>query len=106
MKTGVAMKASAAAHAAAREVVHTAAIAAARAAGQAVATAHFADHSVGALIYAMKALEASGISSDEEFDLQIAKLPKHLRDPITSGVSIRVAGKHPRNQFSRTRRCS
>lgn len=91
IKTGVAIKASAAAHAAAREVVHAAAIAAARAAGQAVATAHFADHSMEALIYSLKALEASGCSSNEEFDLQIMKLPEHLRDPIVSGVSIRIA---------------
>lgn len=59
VKTGVAMKASLAAHAAARSVSDKAAIAAARAAGQAVATAHFADHSMGALLYALKAREAA-----------------------------------------------
>lgn len=89
VKTGAAMKASVAAHAAAREVKDVAAIAAARAAGQAVATAHFADHSMGALLYAMKALEASGIPSGSEFQLQISKLPAHLREPVASGVISR-----------------
>jgi hypothetical protein len=90
VKTGVAMKASVAAHAAARSVKDKAAVAAARAAGQAVATAHFADHSMGALIYAIKAQEASGISSDAEFHAQIAKLPNHLKELVASGVLLRL----------------
>ena len=60
------MKASLASHAAARQAKGKAAIAAARAAGQAVATAHAADHSMGALLYALKALEASGRPSEPE----------------------------------------
>lgn len=90
VKTGAAMKASLAAHAAARQVKDEAAIAAARAAGQAVATAHSADHSMGALIYSMKALEASGTPSDTEFRVRIAKLPVSLREPVASGVSLRL----------------
>jgi truncated hemoglobin YjbI len=90
VKTGKAMKASLAAHAAARQVNEKAAIAAARAAGQAVATAHAADHSMGALLYALKALEASGRSSGPELRLQLAKLPNHLREPVASGVSLRL----------------
>lgn len=89
VKTGAAMKASVAAHAAARQVSDKAAIAAARAAGQAVATAHFADHSMGALLYALKALEASGSPSEPELELQLAKLPDHLREPVSSGVDER-----------------
>lgn len=89
VKAGAAMKASVAAHAAARQIKDEAAIAAARAAGQAVATAHCADHSMGALIYSMKALEAAGIRPDTEFQLQIAKLPEHLREPVASGVILR-----------------
>jgi hypothetical protein len=85
------MKASLAAHAAARQVKDKAAIAAARAAGQAVATAHCADHSMGALLYALKALEASGSPSGSELRLQLAKLPEHLREPVVSGVSLRLA---------------
>lgn len=90
VKTGVAMKASLAAHAAARQATDKAAIAAARAAGQAVATAHAADHSMGALLYALKALEASGGSSSAELRHQFAKLPEHLREPVVSGVSLRL----------------
>jgi hypothetical protein len=90
VKTGDAMKASLAAHAAAREAKGKAAIAAARATGQAVATAHAADHSMGALLYALKALEASGVPSDSEMDLQLAKLPEHLRPQVSSGVKARL----------------
>lgn len=90
IKTGVAMKASVAAHAAARRVKNKAAIAAARAAGQAVATAHFADHCMGALLYAVKALKEAGCCPDSELEFQLAKLPKHLRELVSSGVNIRL----------------
>lgn len=87
--TGAAMKASVAAHAAARSVTDKAAIAAARACGQAVATAHFADHSMGALLYNLLALEASGGAAETELALQIAKLPEPLREMVSSGVVVR-----------------
>lgn len=90
VKTGTAMKASIGSHAAARETTDKAAIAAARAAGQAVATAHFADHSMGALLYALKALEAAGYGSDSELQSQLEKLPDHLREPVASGVIVRL----------------
>ena len=90
VKTGVAMKASVAAHAAARSVTGAAAIAAARASAHAVATAHASDHSMGALIYSMKALEAAGMDANAEFDRQIERLPEHLRDQVASGVISRV----------------
>ncbi len=90
VRTGAAMKASLAAHAAARQVKDKAAIAAARAAGHAVATAHAADHSMGALLYALKALEASGARSEPELASQLAKLPEHLRSPVSSGVRARL----------------
>ena len=90
VKTGVAMKASVAAHSAARQVKDVAAIAAARAAGHAVATAHAADHSMGALLYALKATEASDAPSEAELEFQLAKLPKHLRSPIESGIFQRL----------------
>ena len=93
------MKASVAAHAAARQVTDKAAIAAARAAGQAVATAHFADHSMGALLYALKALEASGCSSESELELQLAKLPDHLREVVSSGVDVRLKALGVRGSF-------
>ena len=90
VKTGAAMKASLAAHAAARAAKDKAATAAARAAGQAVATAHAADHSMGALLYSLKALEASGRPSEAALQHQLAKLPEHLRRPVTSGVCLRM----------------
>jgi hypothetical protein len=90
VKTGVAMKASLASHAAAREAKDKAAIAAARAAGQAVATAHCADHSMGALLYALKAMEAVGLDSEPELQKQLAKLPDHLREQVVSGIHVRL----------------
>ncbi|MFM7136363.1 MAG: HEAT repeat domain-containing protein [Planctomycetota bacterium] len=89
VRTGVAMKASAAAHAAARGAVDRAAIAAARAAGHAVATAHAADHSMGSLLYALKALEASGAPGEPELESQLSKLPRRLRSRVASGIVSR-----------------
>jgi len=90
VKAGAAMKASLAAHAAAREARGRAAIAAARAAGHAVATAHASDHSMGALLYAMKALEAAGELSAAELELQLRKLPSHLLAPVSTGIHVRL----------------
>lgn len=91
VRTGVAMKASVAAHAAARQVTDNAAIAAARAAGQAVATAHFADHCVGSLLYSLKVLAISGDDSSAELASQLAKLPENLRPLVSFGVRLRLA---------------
>jgi aspartyl aminopeptidase len=64
-KMAVIRKASLDAHAAAREVGEdNAARAAARAAGQAVATAHVRTHSIGAAIYALHAIYRATNSSD------------------------------------------
>ena len=65
-------KASLASHAAAREVGEdNAARSAARAAGQAVATAHVPTHSIGSAIYALQAIYRATDSSDT--DAAIAK---------------------------------
>jgi hypothetical protein len=65
-------KASLASHAAAREVGEdNAARSAARAAGQAVATAHVPTHSVGAANYALQAIHRANITSDA--DAAVAK---------------------------------
>ncbi len=90
VKTGVAMKASLAAHAAARSVKEPSAIAAARAAGQAVATAHFADHCMGALLYALKIRKLSGQPVGRELKLQTSKLPLRLRRMVRDGVVSRL----------------
>ena len=64
--TGDAMKASSVAHAVARESSDPASIAVARSVGHAVATAHMADHSPGAALYALKAVKLAGKSINEE----------------------------------------
>jgi hypothetical protein len=65
------------AHAAARTAgVGTAACFAARAAGQAVATAHVASHSIGAAWYGAKAADAAGLLVEREW--QRNHLPKRL----------------------------
>ena len=90
VKTGEAMKASLAAHTAAREAIGPCAIAAARAAGQAAGAAHCADHCMGALLYVLKARAVEGRSIEPELRRQIDKLPAHLRDQVRSGVMVRL----------------
>lgn len=66
-RMAVIRKASLASHAAAREVGEdNAARSAARAAGQAVATAHVPTHSIGAAIYALQAIHRATTSSDAD----------------------------------------
>ena len=57
-------------------------IAIARAAGQAVATAHMADHSLGAAVYALKAVKNAGKSVDEERKWQNEQLPSEIMDLV------------------------
>ncbi len=76
--TGAAMKASLAAHAAAREYTDPVAIAVARAVGQAVATAHMADHSLGPALYGLKAVKLAGGSVATERKWQNEHLPADL----------------------------
>ena len=74
--TGAAMKASLAAHAAAREAADPIAKAIARSVGQGVATAHMADHSMGAALYALRAINLAGRSVEKEKAWQIKQLLK------------------------------
>ena len=90
VKTGVSMKASSAAHVAARSVSDPHAIAAARAAGHAVATAHFADHCLGGCLYAIKAMELAGLQSQAELSKQVDGLPPHLREQVIDGLKLRL----------------
>ena len=78
-----------AAHAAAREVADKSAIAVARAAGHAVATAHFADHCLGLPLYALKAVGAAGLSVDAERAWQVERLPEEVRVLVTSALERR-----------------
>ncbi len=90
VSVGDARKAALAAHAAARAATRKSATAAARAAGHAVATAHMADHCLGASIYAVKAVEARGASAEAERAWQTAQLPDELRELIVSALARRA----------------
>ena len=82
---GDAMKASMNAHAVARESSNPISIAVARSAGHAVATAHMADHSIGAALYALKASKYADKSIDEERKWQykqLEQLPLEIADLI------------------------
>jgi hypothetical protein len=45
---------------------------------------------MGALLYALKALEAAGTASGAELEAQLAKLPPHLLEQVASGVDARL----------------
>lgn len=79
---GQAQKAAVAAHAAAREQTNPVAVAVARSVGQSVATAHMADHSLGAALYALKAVAASGGSVDAERCWQDNQLPDDVKELV------------------------
>ncbi len=87
-------KASLAAHAAAREAKENdTACFVARAAGQAVATAHVPQHAFGAAYYALKAVvEADPADAEvkiaEERDWQSLHLPKNLRQEILDKIIV------------------
>ena len=84
VKTGMVQKASVAALAVSREQEDTVAVAVARAVGQAVATAHMADHSLGAAWYALKAVKAAGKPEDDERKWQDEQLPEEIKELVLS----------------------
>ncbi|HTX79554.1 MAG TPA: hypothetical protein VMC62_07795 [Longilinea sp.] len=85
-----AREAAFAAHTAAKSVSDAAAKAAARAAGHAVATAHMADHELGAAAYAIKAVRLASPKVDEkavgerECQWQRERLPETIRELVLS----------------------
>ena len=85
-----AREAAFAAHAAARSASDAAAREAARAAGHAVATAHMADHELGAAAYAIKAVHLASAASDAvmagecECRWQREQLPEAIRELVLS----------------------
>ncbi len=95
VSTGVAQKAAYAAHAVAREAKTPEARCAARAAGQAVAAAHLADHSLVAANYAIKTIEKAGGSSADESTWQISRLPESIRELVISGIKRRFPKSIP-----------
>jgi hypothetical protein len=89
---GDARNAAVNAHAAARESSGPIAIAVARAAGHAVATAHMADHSLGGAIYALKAVKMAGKSIAAERKWQNAQLPTEIRKLVLTTRSEKERG--------------
>jgi len=79
---GDARKSSVAAHAVAKESSNPAAISVARSVGHAVATAHMADHSLGAAWYALKAVKNAGGSIDAERKWQDEQLPSEIKEMV------------------------
>ncbi|MCX6671643.1 MAG: hypothetical protein NTX92_06965 [Euryarchaeota archaeon] len=86
---GDARKAAVGAHAVARESSNPTAIAVARSVGHAVATAHMADHSLGAAWYALKAVKNAGKSIDAERKWQDEQLPSEIKDLVLTARKSR-----------------
>ena len=86
---GDARKASVGAHAVARESSNLTAISVARSIGQAVATAHMADHSLGAAWYALKAVKNAGKSIDAERKWQDEQLPSEIKELVLTARKSR-----------------
>jgi hypothetical protein len=90
--------ASLAAHAAARDAKeHDAACFAARAAGQAVATAHVPQHAYGGAYYALKAVAAADpanavVNVNREREWQTGRLPEGLREEIMGRIIVQERG--------------
>lgn len=79
---GDAMKASVDAYTVARESSNPTSIAVARSIGHAVATAHMADHSLGAALYALKAVKNTGKSIEAQRKWQNEQLPPEIMELI------------------------
>jgi hypothetical protein len=79
---GDARKASLEAIAVANECSDPVSIAVARSVGHAVATAHMADHSLGAALYVLKAVKSAGKSMEEEREWQNEQLPREIRELV------------------------
>jgi hypothetical protein len=71
----------------ANESLKATAIAVARSVGHAVATAHMADHSLGAALYALKAVKCAGGSMDQERKWQDEQLPSGIKELVQTARS-------------------
>ena len=89
---GDARDASLEAHSAARESSNPTSVAVARSVGHAVAIAHMADHSLGAALYALKAVQSAGKSVDDERIWQNEHLPVEIKDIVLT--ALRKKEKH------------
>jgi hypothetical protein len=68
----------------ANESANQVVVAVARSVGHAVATAHMADHSLGAAIYALKAVKNAGKSIEAERKWQNEQLPPEIKELVLS----------------------
>ena len=84
--TGDARKASVNAHTVARESSDPVMRAVARSVGHAVATAHMADHSIGAALYALRAFKYSGRAVEAEQEWPISQLPSEIKELILIAI--------------------
>jgi hypothetical protein len=84
-----ARKAAVSAHGVAREASNQTAIAVALSVGHAVATAHMADHSLGAAWYALKAVKHAGRSIDAESRWQDEQLPLKIKELVITARKSR-----------------
>jgi len=83
---GEARKASVNAHKVARESSDPLTIAVARSVGHTVATAHAADHSLGAALYAWKVFKNAGKNVELEKRWQEEQLPLEIREIVLKGL--------------------
>jgi hypothetical protein len=108
-KMAVIRGASPMAHAAAREAKeNSAACFAARAAGQAVATAHVPQHAFGAAYYALKAVAAADpvhawSNITQELDWQSRRIPKNLREEFLKRVIVQKSDNRIIIRIQKTR---
>jgi hypothetical protein len=92
---GDAREAAFAAHAAARSATDEAAREVARASGHAVATAHMADHELGAAAFAIRAVRLASPPSEamaagaRECRWQLEQLPEAIRELVLSDEALR-----------------
>lgn len=86
---GDARNASVNAHALARELSNPTSIAIARSVGHAVATAHMADHSLGAALFALKAVHSAGQSVDAERNWQNEHLPPEIKELVITTIALK-----------------
>ncbi len=89
VSVGDARKASLRAYEVARESSYPTSIAVARSVGHAVATAHMSDHSIGAAIYALKAVSSAGKSIDLERKWQNEQLPIEIMDLVLTARNMK-----------------
>ena len=75
----------------ANELSNPTSIAVARSVGHAVATAHMAEHSLGAALYSLKAAKNAGLVLDEERKWQNEQLPSKIKELIlTARISRNI----------------